>query len=187
MADLGEAKWYVVHTYSGYENKVMTDLEKMVENRGMQDLIQDIKIPTEIVTEIAKDGSEKQVERKLFPGYVLVKVAVTPDKDNRPAMSDETWLLIRNTRGVTGFVGPENKAIPLTDEEVIRLGVEKRSVEVSYNVGDTVNIIDEIFDGFSGVVEEIDLDNNMVKVTVSALFGKETTVELELDQVELAE
>ena len=140
--------------------------------------------PAEIVVDAEK---KKEVERKLFPGYVLVKVAVSPDKDNRPAMSDEAWLLIRNTRGVTGFVGPENKAIPLTDEEVIRLGVEKRSVEVSYNVGDTVNIIDEIFDGFSGVVEEIDLDNNMVKVTVSALFGKETTVELELDQVELAE
>ena len=102
-------------------------------------------------------------------------------------MSDETWLLIRNTRGVTGFVGPENKAIPLTDEEVIRLGVEKRSVEVSYKVGDTVNIIDEIFDGFTGVVEDLDVDNNMVKVSVSALFGKQTTVELELDQVELAE
>ena len=101
-------------------------------------------------------------------------------------MSDEAWLLIRNTRGVTGFVGPENKAIPLTDEEVIRLGVEKKTVEVSYKVGDSVNIIDELFDGFTGIVEELDVDNNMVKVSV-ALFGKDTTVELELDQVELAE
>lgn len=102
-------------------------------------------------------------------------------------MSDETWLLIRNTRGVTGFVGPENKAIPLTDEEVIRLGVEKRSIEVSYGVGDTVTIIDGYLEGFSGVVDELDVDNNIVKVTVSAFFGKETVAELELDQVELAE
>ena len=179
-----DTRWYVVHTYSGYENKVAANIEKMVENRRMQDQILEVKIPTEIVTDVEK---KKEVERKLFPCYVLVKVAVSPDKDNRPKMSDETWLLIRNTRGVTGFVGPENKAIPLTDEEVIRFGVEKRSVEVSYNVGDTVNIIDEIFDGFSGVVEEIDTENNLVKVTVSALFGKQTTVELELDQVELAE
>jgi len=179
-----DARWYVVHTYSGYEKKVATNNEKMVENRKMQDQILEVTIPVETVTDIEKN---KTVERLLFPGYVLVKVAVTPDRDNRPAMSDETWLLIRNTRGVTGFVGPENKAIPLTDEEVIRLGVEKRVVEVSYKVGDTVNIIDEIFDGFTGVVEELDVDNNMVKVSVSALFGKQTTVELELDQVELAE
>lgn len=179
-----ETRWYVVHTYSGYENKVADSIVKMAENRKMQDLILEVKIPTETVTDAEK---KKEIERKLFPGYVLVKVAVTPDKDNRPKMSDETWLLIRNTRGVTGFVGPENKAIPLTDEEVIRLGVEKRSVEVSYKVGDTVNIIDEIFDGFTGVVESIDTENNTVKVSVSALFGKQTTVELELDQVELAE
>ena len=179
-----DARWDVVHTYSGYEKKVATNIEKMVENRKMQDQILEVTIPVETVTDIEKN---KTVERLLFPGYVLVKVAVTPDRDNRPAMSDETWLLIRNTRGVTGFVGPENKAIPLTDEEVIRLGVEKRVVEVSYKVGDTVNIIDEIFDGFTGVVEELDVDNNMVKVSVSALFGKQTTVELELDQVELAE
>ena len=179
-----DARWYVVHTYSGYEKKVATNIEKKVENRKMQDQILEVTIPVETVADIEKN---KTVERLLFPGYVLVKVAVTPDRDNRPAMSDETWLLIRNTRGVTGFVGPENKAIPLTDEEVIRLGVEKRVVEVSYKVGDTVNIIDEIFDGFTGVVEELDVDNNMVKVSVSALFGKQTTVELELDQVEIAE
>ena len=105
-----DTRWYVVHTYSGYENKVATNIEKMVENRKMQDQILEVKIPTEIVTDVEK---KKEVERKLFPGYVLVKVAVSPDRDNRPAMSDETWLLIRNTRGVTGFVGPENKAIPM--------------------------------------------------------------------------
>ncbi len=179
-----EARWYVVHTYSGYENKVAANIAKVVENRKMQDLILEVKIPTETVTDIEK---KKEVERKLFPGYVLVKVAVTPDKDNRPKMTDDTWFVIRNTRGVTGFVGPESKPVPLTEEEVLRLGVEKRTVEVSYKVGDTVNIIDEIFDGFSGTVEELDIENNMVRVTVSALFGKETVVELELDQVELAE
>lgn len=212
-----DTRWYVVHTYSGYENKVATNIEKMAENRKMQDQILEVKIPTETVVEYKEakkkrakakasedeevivsgsesenEGSKKElekveVERKLFPGYVFVKVAVECDRDNRPKMSDETWLLIRNTRGVTGFVGPENKAIPLTDEEVIRLGVEKRSVEVSYQVGDTVNIIDEIFKGFTGVVEELDVDNNMVKVSVSAFLGSQTIVELELDQVELAE
>ena len=179
-----ETRWYVVHTYSGYENSVKNNIEKLVENRKMQDQIFEVKIPVEIVHDAEKD---KDIERKLFPGYVLVKVAVFPDQDNRPKMSDETWLLIRNTRGVTGFVGPENKAIPLTDEEVIRLGVEKKVIEVSYNVGDTVNIIDDMFDGFSGVVQDIDLENNSVKVMVSALFGKDTLIELELDQVELAE
>lgn len=179
-----ETRWYVVHTYSGYEKKVKTNIEKLVENRKMQDQIFEVYVPVEIVHDAEKN---KDNERLLYPGYVLVKVAVYPDQDNRPKMSDETWLLIRNTRGVTGFVGPENKAIPLSDEEVIRLGVEKRVVEVSYNVGDTVNIVDDMFDGFSGVVQEIDIDNNLVKVVVSALFGKETLVELELDQVELAE
>ena len=179
-----DAKWFVVHTYSGYENKVASSIEKMAENRKMQDQILEVKIPTEKVVDAEK---KKEVEHKLWPGYVLVKVAVFYDQDNRPAMSDEAWLLIRNTRGVTGFVGPENKAIPLTDEEVIRLGVEKRVVEVSYQVGDTVNIIADLFEGFSGIVEEIDLDNYKVKVSVSALFGKNTIVELELDDVELAE
>lgn len=179
-----ETRWYVVHTYSGYENKVKANIEKVAENRNMTNDIQEVQIPVEIVHDVEAD---KDIERKLFPGYVFVKVKVENDQDNRPKMSDETWLLIRNTRGVTGFVGPENKAIPLPDEEVIRLGVEKRVVEVSYNVGDTVAIVDDMFDGFTGVVQEIDIDNNLVKVVVSALFGKETLVELELDQVELAE
>ena len=186
MIDRSRGKWYILHTLSGKENKVQEKLKCQIALADNDIPVYEVLIPMEKITEI-KNGKQRIINRKIFPGYVLVKVAVMPDKDNRPAMSDEAWLLIRNTRGVTGFVGPENKAIPLTDEEVIRLGVEKRSVEVSYEVGDTVNIIDEIFDGFSGVVEEIDLDNNMVKVTVSALFGKETTVELELDQVELAE
>ncbi len=179
-----DTRWYVVHTYSGYENKVKSTIETLVENHKMQDQVFEVMVPVETVEDAE---TKKETERKLFPGYVFVKVAVSPDQDNRPKMSDETWVLIRNTRGVTGFVGPENKAIPLTDEEVIRLGVEKKVIEISYAVGDTVNIIDDMFDGFSGTVQEIDLENNTVKVVVSALFGKETVVELELDQVELAD
>ncbi|MCR5484696.1 MAG: transcription termination/antitermination protein NusG [Clostridiales bacterium] len=178
-----DARWYVVHTYSGYENKVKTNIEKVVENRKMHDQILDVTIPTETVTEIVGE-KKREVERKLFPSYVLVKVAVTYDDNDIPSMSDDAWFVIRNTRGVTGFVGPDSKAMPLSEDEVIKLGVDKRSVEVNYAVGDTVKIIDEIFAGFTGKVEEIDVDNNIVRVTVSALFGKETMVELELDQVE---
>ena len=171
-----DAKWYVVHTYSGYENKVKTDLEKMVENRGMQDLIYDIKIPTEIVTEIGSDGKEKQVERKIFPGYVMIKMIVT----------DDSWYVVRNTRGCTGFVGPASKPVPLTDKEVESLGVEKRSVEVKYSIGDSVSIIDGPLESFTGIVDEIDVDNNSVRVTIS-MFGRETPVELELNQIQLIE
>lgn len=181
-----DSRWYVVHTYSGYENKVASNILKVAENRRMQDEILEVKIPMETVVEVREDGKTKEVERKLFPGYVMVKIATFLDDNDMPKISDEAWLVVRNTRGATGFVGPEGKPIPLTDEEVYRLGVEKKVVEVTYEVGDTVNIIDEIFEGFSGTVEEIDLENNKVKVTVSALFGKETLVELELDQVELA-
>lgn len=177
------SRWYVVHTYSGYENKVAGNIEKVAENRKMQDQILEVKIPTETVTEVKEDKT-KEYERKLFPGYVMVKMAVEMDDNDLPVISDEAWFVVRNTRGVTGFVGPESKPTPLTEEEVYRLGVEKRTVEVNYAVGDTVNIIDEIFDGFTGRVEAIDVENNMVRVTVSALFGKETMVELELDQVE---
>ncbi|MBQ7043561.1 MAG: transcription termination/antitermination factor NusG [Clostridia bacterium] len=180
-----DSRWYVVHTYSGYENKVATNILKAAENRKMQDEIFEVKIPTETVVEVREDGKTREVERKIFPGYVMVKIATFLDENDMPKISDEAWLVIRGTRGATGFVGPEGKPVPLTDEEVYRLGVEKKVVEVKYEVGDTVNIIDEIFEGFSGTVEEIDLDNNKVKVTVSALFGKETLVELELDQVEV--
>lgn len=180
-----DSRWYVVHTYSGYENKVATNILKAAENRKMQDEIFEVKIPTETVVEVREDGRTREVERKIFPGYVMVKIATFLDENDMPKISDEAWLVIRGTRGATGFVGPEGKPVPLTDEEVYRLGVEKKVVEVKYEVGDTVNIIDEIFEGFSGTVEEIDLDNNKVKVTVSALFGKETLVELELDQVEV--
>ena len=170
MAD--NANWYVVHTYSGYENTVKATIEKYVENRGMQSLIHEISIPLETVTEITDNGP-KEVERKVFPGYVLVKMVMT----------DETWHLVRNIRGVTGFVGSANKAIPLTDDEIAALGVEKREVVVSYDVGDNVKITDGALESFIGTVEELDLDRGKVRVVVS-MFGRETPVELELDQVE---
>ena len=180
----GLSRWYVVHTYSGYENKVAANLETVVENRKMQDYVLDIQVPTEIVTEIKDDGSKKEVERKLFPGYVIVKLAVFEDDDTGEIeMTDDTWYIIRNIRGVTGFVGPEGKPVPLTEAEVASLGVEKRVVEVNYTKGDLVTIIDGAFDGIIGVVDEIDTDNNMVRVIISML-GRETPIELELDQVE---
>ena len=168
------AKWYVIHTYSGYENKVADNLEKIVENRGLQDLIFEIKVPTETVTEI-KDNKKREVERKIFPGYVLVKMV----------LSDDSWFVVRNTRGVTGFVGASSTApVPLSEKEVEALGVEKREIIVNYALGDTVKIIDGPLEGFIGIVEEIDVDKNHVKVTIS-MFGRETPVELELDQLEI--
>ncbi len=171
MAD--EAKWYVVHTYSGYENKVASTLQTTVENRGLQDMIQDVKVPTEMVSEVRDDGSIKEVERKLFPGYVFVKMVYT----------DETWYVVRNIRGCTGFVGPSSKPVPLTEAEVYKMGVETRVVEVSYSVGDQVRIIDGPLEDFVGIVDELDTDKNYVKVTIS-MFGRETPVELELNQAE---
>ena len=171
-----EAKWYVIHTYSGYENKVASTLQTTVENRGLQDMIPDVKVPTEIVTEIKDDGSSKEVERKLFPGYVFVKMVYT----------DETWYVVRNIRGCTGFVGPSSKPVPLTESEVYKMGVESRVVEVSYEVGDQVRIIDGPLEDFVGIVDELDTDKNYVKVTIS-MFGRETPVELELNQAEKLE
>ncbi len=174
MPDNNEAKWYVVHTYSGYENKVANDLKTMVESRGMQDLIQDIKIPTEIVTEIKDDSTTREVERKIFPSYVLVKMIVTND----------SWYVVRNIRGCTGFVGPGSKPVPLTDREVAALGVEKHSVEVGYKEGDNVKIISGPLEGYGGKVKTVDIENNNVCVILS-MFGRETPVELELDQISL--
>lgn len=171
-----EAKWYVIHTYSGYENKVASTLQTTVENRGLQDMIPDVKVPTEIVTEIKEDGSSKEVERKLFPGYVFVKMVYT----------DETWYVVRNIRGCTGFVGPSSKPVPLTEQEVYKMGVESRVVEVAYDVGDQVRIIDGPLEDFVGIVDELDTDKNYVKVTIS-MFGRETPVELELNQAEKLE
>ena len=166
------AKWYVVHTYSGYENTVKATIEKYVENRNLHEFIQEISIPLETVTEITDNGP-KEVERKVFPGYVLVKMIMT----------DECWHVIRNIRGVTGFLGSGNNPIPLTDEDVLALGVEKREVVVGYHEGDSVKITAGALESFLGTVEEIDLDRGKVRVVVS-MFGRETPVELDLDQVE---
>ena len=173
MAD--NAKWYVAHTYSGYENAVKAAIEKSVVNRNMEDMVLQIAIPMETVTEITESGVSKEIQRKVFPGYVLIKMVMT----------DDTWHLIRNIRGVTGFVGEANKAIPLTEDEVAALGMEKREIVVSYQVGDTVKITDGALESFLGTVDEIDLDRSKVRVVVS-MFGRETPVELDLDQVEPA-
>lgn len=170
MAD--EARWYVVHTYSGYENKVATDIEKTVENRKLHDLFSEVKVPTETVMEI-KDNKKREVERKIFPGYVLVKMVMT----------DESWYVVRNTRGVTGFVGPGSKPVPLTEAEVAKLGVEHKNIEVNFAQGDSVKVCDGYLEGFIGVVDEIDAQNAVVRVTVS-MMGKDVPVELELDQIE---
>ena len=169
MAD--NANWYVVHTYSGYENTVKATIEKYVENRGMQSLIHEISIPLETVTEITDNGP-KEVERKVFPGYVLVKMVMT----------DESWYIVRNCRGVTGFVGPSSKPEPLSDEEAEKLGMNtKAELTLDYAVGDNVQITAGPLEGFVGVVDEIDLQAQKVKVKVS-MFGRETPAELELGQ-----
>lgn len=170
-----EARWYVVHTYSGYENKVASNLATTVENRGLKDLIQEIRVPTEKVIEV-KDNKSKEVERKIFPGYVIVKMV----------MNDDSWYVVRNIRGCTGFVGPSSKPVPLSDEEVARLGVETKTVEVDYKAGDSVRITSGSFEDTVGVVDSIDLPNNSVRVLIH-MFGRETPVELELSQVETLE
>ncbi len=166
------AKWYVVHTYSGYENKVAQNIEKVVENRKLQDLIPEIRVPTEMVTEI-KENKTREVERKVFPSYVLVKMILT----------DDSWYIVRNTRGVTGFVGPASKPIPLTDAEVAALGVDKnRTVEVNFKVGDSVSVSSGTLEGFVGIVKSIDLDARTVDVVVS-MFGRETPATLDVTQI----
>ena len=168
-----EAKCYVAHTFSGYENKVASDLKLKVQNRNLSDLIQEIVVPTETVVEVKDDGTKKEYERKIFPSYLLIKMVMT----------DDTWYVVRNTRGCAGFVGPEGKPVPLTEEEIKNLGVEKVSIEVNYAVGDLVNVIDGPLEGFSGTVETIDAENNSVQVIVS-MFGRDTAVDFELDQLE---
>ncbi|MDO5725515.1 MAG: transcription termination/antitermination protein NusG [Tissierellia bacterium] len=168
-----EAKWYVVHTYSGHEMKVKTTMEKMVKNRGMQNLIEEIAVPMESYTE-TKDGVDKQKERKMFPSYVLVKMIMT----------DETWYLVRNTRGVTGFVGPGSDPIPLSDEEVREMGVvEKRKIDYDYKVGDGVKVMNGPFENFMGTIENVNEEREKVKVFIS-MFGRDTLLELDFDQVE---
>ena len=169
------ARWYVVHTYSGYENTVKATIEKTVESRGLHDVILATSIPLETVTEITESGASKTYDRIVDPGYVLVQ----------RVSSDDTWHWSRHIRGVTGFVGTSsNDPTPLTDEEVYAMGVEKKEIIVNYAVGDTVKILDGPLTSFTGTVESIDIDNNAVNVIVS-MFGRETSVEFELDQIEV--
>ncbi len=169
------AKWYVVHTYSGYENTVKATIEKTVESRHLQDQILAVSIPLETVTEITESGVSKTYDRKVYPGYVLVKMVY----------SDDTWHVIKDVRGVTGFVGSSsNDPTPLTEDEVYEMGVEKREIVVNYAVGDTVRILDGPLSSFTGVVENVEVEKNRVSVVVS-MFGRETPVEFELDQVEI--
>ena len=168
------AKWYVVQTYAAYENTVKATIEKTVQAHGLQDQILAISIPEETVTEITESGQSKTYERKLYPCYVFVKMVY----------SDDTWHIIRSIRGVSRFVGTSgNDPIPLTEDEVYEMGVEKREIIVNYAVGDSVRITDGALESFLGTVEEIDLEQNKVRVVVS-MFGRETPVELELEQVE---
>ncbi len=167
-----QPKWYVVHTYSGYENKVKTDLEKTIKNRELEEFFFDIIVPMEEQIEI-KDGQRKTNLKKVFPGYVLIKMIVT----------EKTWYIVRNTRGVTGFVGSGTDPIPLTDEEIRSMGFEQIQVNVDYNINDTVRIMEGALADFTGTVTEINKEKHKVKVLVS-MFGRETPVELEFSQVQ---
>ena len=166
-----EPRWYVIHTYSGHENKVKVNIEKLVENRGMQDLVLKVVVPTEEHVEV-KDGQRKVKTRNVFPGYVIVKMIVT----------NESWYLVRNTQGVTGFVGHGSEPIPLSDEEVRRMGIEKVYVQLDIEPGDTVKVISGPFESFMGQVEEVNMDRQTLRIRVS-MFGRDTPVELEFGQV----
>ena len=167
-----EAKWYVAHTYSGYENKVKADIEKTIENRNMQDVIQEISVPMEEVVEI-KDDKKKTVMRKVFPGYVIIKMIMT----------DESWYVVRNCRGVTGFVGPGSKPVPLTDEEIAAIGLEKKTVTVGFDVGDNIRVKYGPLEGFVGVITAIVMEKQKIKAKIS-MFGRDTPVELDFAQVD---
>ena len=175
MSDINEMnvgpRWYVAHTYSGYENKVKASIEKVVENRNLQHLIYDVKVPVEIVIEKSGD-KEKEVENKVFPGYVLVKMTMT----------DESWHAVRNIRGVTGFVGPGSRPTPLPDSEVEALDIEEKRVQLAFAVGDNVNINAGLFEGYSGVVQEISEDNKTVTVLVKR-GRRDMPVELDVNQI----
>lgn len=168
-----KALWYVVHTYSGYENKVKANLEKIVENRGLQDQIHEVSVPVQDVME-EKNGQKKMVQRKVFPGYVLVKMV----------MNDETWYVVRNTRGVTSFVGPGSKPVPLTEQEAYNMGIERPLHEFEpYEVGEAIKVIAGPFTGSVGQVKETNISKKTVVVKLS-IFGRETPVELDYTQIE---
>jgi len=162
-----EAKWYVVHTYSGYENKVKSSLEKIIENRNMHEFFEQLLVPVQDVVEV-KNGQKKSVQRKVYPGYVFIKMVMT----------DDTWFVVRNTRGVTSFVGPGSKPIPLTDEEIIAMGIDMPDFELDLEIGEAVRIITGPFEGSVGTVTDINYPKQTVAITLS-VFGRETQVELD--------
>lgn len=175
MSELQDVRWYVVHTYSGHENKVKATIEKAVKTRGMEDCITQVVVPTEDVVETTKTGKEKTRQRKVFPSYVLVKMVIT----------DESWYVVRNTKGVTGFVGPGSKPVPLSDEEVKAMGIELEAQklatkDIDLEIGDTVELVKGPFNGQIGVVEEINVETKEIKVCIDA-FGKKTLFVMELD------
>ena len=169
---MAESNWYVVHTYSGYENKVKTNIEKTIENRNLQDQILEVLVPMQEVVEM-KDGKRKASMKKIFPGYVLINMI----------MNDDTWYVVRNTRGVTGFVGPGSKPVPLTEEEILNLGVGVQKIEVDYEVGDVVSVISGVWEGTAGAIKRIDESRQTVTINVD-MFGRETPVELGFAEVE---
>ena len=192
MSEIQQPQWYVVHTYSGHENKVKATIEKAVKTREMEDCIKQVIVPTEDVIETTKvkekvkeDGKVKEVikektkvrQRKIYPSYVLIKMIIT----------DESWYIVRNTKGVTGFVGPGSKPVPLTEEEVKFMGIDLDKVgekHVDIEVGETVNVCDGLFKGQSGIVKEIDVKNEMAKVCINASSGNEVSLEIDLKSIE---
>jgi len=171
-SDSTRALWYVAHTYSGYENKVKENIEAAVIRRNMSDIIEEVVVPMHKVEE-TKNGERKVVEKKVFPGYVLVKMYMT----------DDAWYIVRNTRGVTGFVGPASKPVPLTEEELRNLGIiEKETITTDLKVGDEIEVLSGPFENYTGVIEEINIDKAKLKVNIS-MFGRETPVELDFSQV----
>ena len=168
---MSEAQWYFVHTYSGYENKVKVDIEKTIENRGLQDQILEVSVPLEEVIEL-KNGAQKQVERKMFPGYVLIHMI----------MNDDTWYVVRNTRGVTGFVGPGSKPVPLSEEEMMNLGFKTPDVVVDFAVGDTVVVTAGAWKDTVGVIRTVNESKQSITINVE-MFGRETPVELSFSEI----
>ena len=171
---MAESNWYVVHTYSGYENKVKADLEKTIENRKLHDQILEVAVPMQDVVEV-KNGVKKASQKKMFPGYVLINMV----------MNDDTWYVVRNTRGVTGFVGPGSKPVPLSPEEMFNMGIQNGEVQVDFEVGDTVNVISGIWEGTVGAIKAINQSKQSVTITVD-MFGRETPVELNFTEVRKA-
>lgn len=179
MSEIEQPRWYVAHTYSGHENKVKATIEKAVKTRSMEDYILEVVVPTEDVVETTKSGKEKIRQRKVFPGYVLIKMIIT----------DESWYVVRNTKGVTGFVGPGSKPVPLSEEEVKAMGIDKAVPKITSNdigveIGETVKVTEGPFEGFMGTVQEINLEKKKLKVLISMFGGRETPTELEFDQIE---